>query len=63
MTLHSYLLYHLGENANGALKFFVLAINAKGGEKYKSKAKGPHHHFKTAPPFQKKSQKFISIGI
>jgi hypothetical protein len=34
-----------------------LAINAKGGESIKPKAKGPHHHFK------KNSQVFISIGI
>jgi hypothetical protein len=27
-----------------ALKFSVLALNAKGGESIKPKAKGPHHH-------------------
>jgi hypothetical protein len=46
MTLHSYLFYHLGENVKRALKFSVLAINAKGGESIKPKAKGSHHHFK-----------------
>jgi hypothetical protein len=46
-----------GENAKGLSSSPVLAINAKGGESIKPKAKGPHHHFK------KNSQVFISIGI
>jgi hypothetical protein len=46
MTLHSYLFYHLGENIRRALKFSILAINVKGGESIKPKAKGPHQHFK-----------------
>jgi hypothetical protein len=37
-----------------------LAINAKGGESIKPKAKGPHHLFKK---FQKLRQETISIGI
>ena len=53
MTFHSYLSYHLGENIRpqrGRIKGLssspFLAINAKGGESIKPKAKGPHHHFK-----------------
>jgi hypothetical protein len=30
----------------GLLKSLFLAINAKGGESIKPKAKGPYHHFK-----------------
>jgi hypothetical protein len=61
MTLHSYLLYHLGESIRRKCKWLssspFLAINAKGGERIKPKAKGPHHHhFKI-------SQMNISIGI
>jgi hypothetical protein len=44
-----------------------LAINAKGGESIKPKAKGPHHHFKisnrtTISNFQNLKEE-ISIGI
>jgi hypothetical protein len=55
MILHSYLYYHLGENVKRALKFS--AINAKGGERIKPKAKEPHHHLK------KFVFEFISIWI
>jgi hypothetical protein len=34
-----------GENAKGLSSSLFLAINAKGGESIKPKAKGPHHHF------------------
>jgi hypothetical protein len=44
-----------GENAQGLQRSPFLAINAKGGENIKPKAKGPHHHFK----FQKISQMFV----
>jgi hypothetical protein len=53
MNLYSYLFYHLGEsirpqkgekNAKGLSSSPFLAINAKGGENIKPKAKGPHHH-------------------
>jgi hypothetical protein len=37
-----------------------LAINAKGGESIKPKAKGPHHHFNF---FQKLKEEIISFGI
>jgi hypothetical protein len=33
-----------GENNKGLSKSLFLAINAKGGENIKPKAKGPHHH-------------------
>jgi hypothetical protein len=33
-----------GEKVKGISSFPFLAINAKGGEKIKPKAKGPHHH-------------------
>jgi hypothetical protein len=45
------------KNAKGLSSSLFLAINAKGGESIKPKAKGPHHHFKNY------SQMFISIGI
>jgi hypothetical protein len=36
-----------GENAKGLQSSLFLAINAKGAENVKPKAKGPHHrHFK-----------------
>jgi hypothetical protein len=35
-----------GENIKGLLTCPFLAINAKGGENIKPKAKGPRHHFK-----------------
>jgi hypothetical protein len=53
--LHSYLFHHLGEGIRpqrgrklqkGLQRSPFLAINAKGGENIKPKAKGPHHHFK-----------------
>jgi hypothetical protein len=34
-----------GENARGLSSSPFLAINAKGGESIKPKAKGPHRHF------------------
>jgi hypothetical protein len=33
-----------GENNKGLSSSPFLALNAKGGENIKSKAKGPHHH-------------------
>jgi hypothetical protein len=54
MTPHSYFLYQWGESIMrkyiGLSSSPFLAINAKGGESIKPKAKGPHHH----SPFQKK---------
>jgi hypothetical protein len=52
-----------GETMKRALKFSVLAINAKEGESIKPKAKGPHHHFKKFHKclFQLVFE-FISIG-
>jgi hypothetical protein len=37
-------LYQWGENIKGLLTSPFLAINAKGGENIKPKAKGLHHH-------------------
>jgi hypothetical protein len=34
-----------GESIKGLSKYSFLAINAKGGESIKPKAKGPHHHY------------------
>jgi hypothetical protein len=60
ITLHSYLFYHLGESIRpqrgrkckkGSQVLHFLAINAKGGESIKPKAKGPHHHFKKIQNF------------
>jgi hypothetical protein len=42
--------------ARGLSSSLFLAINAKGGESIKPKAKEPHHHFK----FQKFSQMFFN---
>jgi hypothetical protein len=45
IILHSYLLVPLGEKViKGLSKSLFLAINAKGGESIKPKAKGLHHH-------------------
>jgi hypothetical protein len=44
IILHSYLLVPMGEKVKGLSKSPFLAINAKGGEIIKPKAKGPHHH-------------------
>jgi hypothetical protein len=45
IILHSYLLVPLGEKVTlGLSKSLFLAINAKGGESIKLKAKGPHHY-------------------
>jgi hypothetical protein len=61
MTLHSYFLYQWGESIRrknkGLSSSPFLAINAKGGESIKPKAKGPHHHHFKIP------QMFISIGF
>jgi hypothetical protein len=47
----------MGEkDATGLSKSPFLAINAKGGESIKPKAKGPHHQFK-------KFQNKVLIGI
>jgi hypothetical protein len=53
MTSHSHLFHHLGSNVRpqrgrkykGLSSSPFLAINAKGGENIKPKAKGPHHHY------------------
>jgi hypothetical protein len=34
------------KNERGLSSSLFLALNAKGGENIKPKAKGPHHHFK-----------------
>jgi hypothetical protein len=58
-----------GENAQVLSSSSFLAINAKGGESIKPKAKRPHHHFKKNSVFFKlvsrffKKKVFISIGI
>jgi hypothetical protein len=44
ITFHSYLLVPMGRKFKGLSKSPFLAINAKGGESIKPKAKGPHHH-------------------
>jgi hypothetical protein len=64
ITLHSYcggesIRLHRGRNLGLSSSPF-LAINAKGGESIKPKAKGPHHHFKK---IQKPKEEIISIGI
>jgi hypothetical protein len=47
----------MGEKVlQGLSKSPFLAINAKGGERIKPKAKGPHHHFK-------KNRNEVLIGI
>jgi hypothetical protein len=45
IIFHSYLLVPMGEKVMGLSKSLFLAINAKGGENIKPKAKGPHHQF------------------
>ena len=52
IILHSYLLVPMGRKYKGLSKFPFLAINAKGGESIKPKAKGPHHQFQN---FQNKA--------
>jgi hypothetical protein len=37
-------LYQWGENSTGLQRSPFFAINTKGGENIKPKAKGPHHH-------------------
>ena len=44
IILHSYLLVPMGRKYKWLTKSPFLAINAKGGESIKPKAKGPHHH-------------------
>jgi hypothetical protein len=44
ITLHSYFFYQRGRKYKGLSSSPFLAINAKGGESIKPKAKGPHHH-------------------
>jgi hypothetical protein len=59
----------VGESIKGLSSFLFLAINAKGGESIKPKAKGPHHHFKNFSIYFKLASNFlikkvfISIGI
>jgi hypothetical protein len=50
-------LYQWGESIKGLSKSPFLAINAKGGESIKPKAKGPHHHH------FKKFRNEVLIGI
>jgi hypothetical protein len=52
LNFHSYP-FRKGEKRLGLSSFFVLALNAKGGEINKPKAKGPHHQ----PIFKKHFQK------
>jgi hypothetical protein len=59
MTLHSYLYYHLGERCKGLSTSPFLAINAKGRENIKPKAKGPH----APPPNFKKIRNEVLIGM
>jgi hypothetical protein len=44
ITFHSYFFTNGGESIIGLQSYPFLAINAKGGENIKPKAKGPHHH-------------------
>jgi hypothetical protein len=47
IIFHLYFFYQWGEKIEGLQCSPFLAINAKGGENIKPKAKGPHHrHFK-----------------
>jgi hypothetical protein len=48
----------MGEKIQGLSKSPFLAINAKGGENIKPKAKGPHHHH-----FKKKIEIKDLVGI
>jgi hypothetical protein len=50
-------LYQWGEKSKGLQRSLFLAINAKGGENIKPKAKRPHHHH------FKKNQNKVLIGI
>jgi hypothetical protein len=43
---HSYFFYQWGRKYQGLSSSPFLAINTKGEESIKPKAKGPHHHFK-----------------
>jgi hypothetical protein len=62
ITFHSYSLITKGE-FKGPQDSSFLAINAKGGESIRPKAKGLHHHiFKIQKIFHKKEE-IISIGI
>jgi hypothetical protein len=45
MNFHSHPLITKGENLKAFQVSSFLAINAKGGESNRPKAKGPHHHF------------------
>jgi hypothetical protein len=45
MTLHSYFFTNGGEKKKGPQDSLFLAINAKGGESIRPKAKGLHHPF------------------
>ena len=51
-----------GESNSRALKSLFLAINAKGGESIKPKAKGPHHH-RIFNYFKKNLISIFQIGI
>jgi hypothetical protein len=53
----------MGEKLKGLQSSPFLAIHAKGGEKIKPKAKGPHLHFKTKIFEMKFSNDVFSISI
>jgi hypothetical protein len=74
MMLHSHLYYHLGDSIKpqkgekmqkGLSSSSFLAINAKGGESIKPKAKGPHTIFNFFCIFQIgfSKRKYFSIDI
>ena len=62
MTFHSYPLITKGE-LKGPQDSSFLAINAKGGESIRPKAKGPHHHiFKIQKLFHKRKKLFQLVS-
>jgi hypothetical protein len=69
MTLHSYPLITKGDigpkggEFKGPSRFFVLAINAKGGESIRPKEKGSHHQIFNIQKLFHKKEEIISIGI
>jgi hypothetical protein len=63
INLHSYFFYQRGRIQKGPQVSSFLAIDAKGGESIRPKAKGSHHHiFKIQKLFHKKEE-VIFIGI
>jgi hypothetical protein len=59
---HIYL-YHWGRKEIGLSKTPFFAINAKGGESFKPKAKGPHHHLIFKLCFLKKIIGIFQTGM